>query len=173
MSEAESAVIVEDLFLTDTFLIKGRLSNKSMRLVKMLEDFPHGFLQIEDAAMVSLRSSEVIRTPRVLVNPNELILAHELVDVAGDAMLRQLATNSKKSVRIRAFYKGLVQLELSGNVEAQAYEPHHLSGRNYFTMDSPVLRGIRFDDNPELAILKNLDYAIVRKDRLAYVYDFS
>jgi hypothetical protein len=172
MSDTESAVIVEDLFLTDTFLIKGRLPNKSMRLVKMLEDFSHGFLQIEDAVMVSLRSSEVIRTPRVLVNPNELILAHELVDVAGDSTLRQLADN-QKAVRIRAFYKGVVQLELSGNVEAQAYEPHHLSGRQYFTMEDPVLRGLRFEDNSELAILKNLGYAIVRKDRLAYVYDFS
>lgn len=174
MSEA-SAVIVEDLFLTDTFLIKGRLANKSTRLAKMLEDFSQGFLQIEDAAMVSLRGNEVIRTPRVLVNPKEIILAHELVDVAGDATMRQLANHERqeKPVRIRAFYKGSVQLEVSGNIEAQAYEPTNLSGRKYFIMDAPTVRGLSSDENDELAILQSLDYAIVRKDRLAYVYDFS
>ena len=66
-----------------------------------------------------------------------------------------------------------MQLELCGNIEAQAYEPSHRSGRQYFTMETPSLRGVRFDENPELSILKDLTYAIVRKDRLAYVYDFS
>ena len=37
MSETKSPMIIEDLFLTDTFLIKGRLPNKSLRLVEMLE----------------------------------------------------------------------------------------------------------------------------------------
>ncbi len=175
MSETKSPVMVEDLFLTDTFLIKGRLPNKTLRLIEMIEQFSHGFLQIEDASMVSLRGSEVIRTPRVLVNPKELILAHELLDVAGDTHMRQLANRDRgdSKVRIRAFYKGVVQLELSGNIEANSYEPHHMSGRQYFTMEQPTLRGLRFDENPELRILKDLTYAIVRKDRLAYVYDFS
>ena len=137
----------------------------------MLEDFDRGFLQIEDAAMVSLKGNDVIRTPRVLVNPRELILAHELVDVAGDTILKNLAANDK-TVKIRAFYKGVVQLELSGRTEAQAYEPRH-HGREYFTMEEPVLRGLHFDENEELQILEDLTYAIVRKDRLAYVYDFS
>ncbi len=66
-----------------------------------------------------------------------------------------------------------MQLELSGRVGAQAYEPNHLSGRQYFTMEAPVLRGLKVDANPELALLANLGYAIVRKDKLSYVYDFS
>ena len=125
--------------------------------------------------MISLKGAEVIHTPRVLVNPKELILAHELVDFAGDPQQKQLANKEpgEDKVRIRAFYKGMVQIELSGNVDAQAYEPHHMSVRQYFTMDAPALRGLRFDEHPELAILQNLSYAIVRKDRLAYVYDFS
>lgn len=172
MSNTANNTIVEDLFLTDTFLIKGRLANKFGRLGWMLEHFDRGFLQIEDAAMVSLRGSDVIRTPRVLVNPRELILAHELVDVAGDAVLQKLADNDK-TIRIRAFYNGVVQLELTGRVEAQAYDPAHMSGRSYFTMEQPTLRGLKTEDNAELAILIGLSYAIVRKDKLAYVYDFS
>lgn len=172
MPESASHVIVEDLFLTDTFLIKGRIANKYQRLGKMLEDITQGFLAVEDSVMVSLRGNEVIRTPKVLINPKELILAHELVDVAGDPALRNLAQNSK-GTKIRAFYNGAVQLEVGGRIEPGAYDPQHRSGRQYFTMEKPTVRGLNFDNNRELKILEKLDYAIVRKDKLAYVYDFS
>lgn len=57
-------VFVEDLFLTDVFLIKGRLPNKSRRLSNLLEDYSRTFLNVVDATMISLRSREVIRTDR-------------------------------------------------------------------------------------------------------------
>ena len=39
-------------------------------------------------------------------------------------------------------------------------------------MRKPVLRGLN-QEVRELALLHGLEYAIVRKDRVAYVYDFS
>lgn len=165
-------VFVEDLFLTDVFLIKGRLPNKSKRLTNMLEDYQRAFLQVQDATMVSLRTGEVIRTPTVMVNVAEVVFAHELVDVAGDEALRRLASGADKPVRIRAFYNGASQFELAGQIEPGAYESTPLTGRKYFIMQKPVVRGLDLG-NPELALLKGLDYAIVRKDRMAYVYDFG
>ena len=50
-------VFVEDLFLTDVFLIKGRLQNKTKRLSNMLEDHRRSYLAVEDATLVSLRSN--------------------------------------------------------------------------------------------------------------------
>lgn len=167
-----TAAFVEDVFVTDCFLIKGRLTNKSQRLARMLEDHERTYLSVEDAVLASLRGPEVIRTPRVLINQRELVFAHELIDVAGDDAQRRLAT-SDKSVRIRGFYNGSVQIELSGNVEPGAYEPKRGNRRNYFIMANPVVRGINLDENPELALLRKLTYVIVRKDRLAYIYDFS
>ena len=171
-SEVAAPVIVEDLFLTESFLIKGRIAKKYHRLAKMLEDAERTFLEIADAVMVSLRGHEVIRTPSVLVNQKEIILAHELVEVAGDSRLKQLATNDK-SVRVRAFYSGAVQLELSGRIERGAYEPQHNGGRKYFTMIEPVLRGLNVTEHPELRCLRQLGYAIVQKAKLAYIYDFG
>ena len=109
-----SPVFVEDLFLTDVFLIKGRLPNKSKRLTNLLEDYSRTFLHVQDATMVSLRTNEVIRTPTVMVNVNEVILAHELVEIAGDEVQRRLATGVEKQTRIRAFYNGASQFELAG-----------------------------------------------------------
>ena len=164
--------IVEDLFLTESFLVKGRIANKYHRLTKMLEDAEHTFLQIEDATMVSLRGGEVIRTPSVMMNRSEIVFAHELVDTASDGGLRQLASNDK-TVRIRAFYNGSIQLEIAGTIDPGAYEPAHNSRRWYFIMQEPKLRGLNLDEHEELRVLKSLPYIIVRKSKLAYIYDFS
>lgn len=168
----QTPVFVEDLFLTDVFLIKGRLPNKNKRLTNVLEDFARTFLPVQDATMVSLRNGEVIRTPTVMVNVGEVIFAHELVDMAGDETLRRLGGGAGKPVRIRAFYNGATQFELAGQIEAGAYESQPLTGRKYFILQKPLLRGLDLA-HPELQILKSLEYAIVRKDRMAYVYDFS
>lgn len=165
-------VFVEDLFLTDVFLIKGRLPNKTKRLTNLLEDFSRAFLPVHDATLVSLRTREVIRTPVVMVNTAEVILAHELVDVAGDETLRRLASGGEKKTKIRAFFNGAVQFELAGQVEPGAYESQGPTHRKYFIMQNPTVRGIDLQ-HPELALLKGLEYAILKKDRMAYVYDFG
>src|SRR5688572_24014591 len=92
---SSATAIVEDLFVTDCFLIKGRLTNKFQRLTRMLEDHERSYLSVEDAVMASLRGPEVIRSPRVLINQREVVFAHELVDVAGDEAQRRLADNAK------------------------------------------------------------------------------
>lgn len=169
---SQSLTIVEDVLVTDSFLIKGRLENKSRRLSDLLEQTERMFVTVADATMVSLRGQEVIRTPRVMVNRSELLFAHELLDTAGDAELRRMSQDDK-SIRIRAFYAGPAQLELSGMVEKGAYEHAHNSGRRYFVMRDPTVRGLNTEGNAELGVLKKLGYAIVRKDRMSYVYDFS
>jgi len=164
-------VFVEDLFLTDVFLIKGRLAHKTKRLSNVLEDNQRQYLQVHDATLVSLRNNEVIKTPRVMINVDELILAHELFDCAGDATMKQLSGNDKEN-RIRAFYNGSVQFEVGGQIEPGAYESNKMTGRKYFIMNGPIVRGLDLD-HPELKVLKTIDYAILKKDRMAYVYDFG
>ena len=168
----QSSAMVEDLFLTDSFLIKGRVAGKYHRLTKMLEDSERHFLTIEDAVMVALRGNDVVRTPRVMVNTKEIVFAHELVDMAGDHMQKSLAQD-EKSTRIRAFYSGGIQIELSGRIDPGAYEPSIGIGRRYFVMQDPIVRGLNLDGPSELGMLRNLGYAIVQKTKLSYIYDFS
>lgn len=172
-SNVASPVFIEDLFLTDVFLIKGRLAHKTKRLSNVLEDNQRQYLQVQDATLVSLRNNEVIKTPKVMINVDELILAHELFDCAGDVAMKSLAgKDDSKSNRIRAFYNGSVQFEVGGQIEPGAYESNNMTGRKYFIMNAPTVRGLDLD-HPELKILKKIDYAILKKDRMAYVYDFG
>jgi hypothetical protein len=165
-----AATFVEDLFFTDAFLIKGRLQNKSKRLTNVLEDHNRSFIRVLDATMVSLRAPETIRTPNVLIHVDEILFAHELLDLGSDPAMRRIATQAKSN-RVRAFYNGNMQFELAGTIEAGAYEQQP-TGRKYFIMQNPVVRGLDLE-HPELALLKKLEYAIVRKDKLAYLFDFG
>lgn len=169
---SSTPIMVEDLILTDSFLIKGRLTNKYQRLSRMLEDNERQFITIENAVMYSLRSGEVVQTPSVLVNTREVIFAHELIDFAGDQGQRVLAENQKSS-RIRAFYNGAVQLELAGKVDPGAYEPSCGPNRRFFIMQNPTVRGLNLQESNHLDLLKGLSYAIVQKSKLAYIYDLG
>lgn len=171
-SGGSAPAIVEDLFLTNGFLVKGRLAHKYRRLTTMLDQAGGSFLSVENVTMVALRGHEVIRTPSLLMNPNEIIFAHELLDVSGDSAMKLLA-EPDKSVHIRAFYNGSVHVELAGKVAPGAYEPSHNGGRPYFIMQRPQVRGLNLKGNEELKVLEGLDYVTIRKDRLAYIYDFG
>lgn len=172
-SNVAAPVFVEDIFLTDVFLIKGRLANKTRRLSNVLEDNERQYLQVQDATLVALRNNEVIKTPKVMINVDELVLAHELLDCAGDAVMKNLAAGDGGKVnRIRAFYKGSAQFEVAGQIEPGAYESNRMTRRKYFVMTGPIVRGLDLD-HADLKILKGLEYAILKKDRMAYVYDFG
>jgi hypothetical protein len=173
-SENPTEVVVEDLLLTDAFLVKGRIEGKFTRLFKVLEGYERQFLIVDSAMMIDLRLGEVVRTPRVHINLSELLLVHELVDGSGDYYQKQLSQEARpeKGIRVRAFYRGGVNLELAGSIRPQAYDRQGLD-RRFFVMEDCVLRGLDLSVAPELSIIEKLPYAIVNKSRISYLYDFS
>ena len=38
---------------------------------------------------------------------------------------------------------------------------------------NPTLRGLEWDGDDDLKLLSNLEYAIMNRERLAYIYDFN
>ena len=165
--------MVEDVLVTESFLIKGRVDGKFSRLAKTLEDHARDFLVVSKVTMVDLVHGEVIKTPRVHVNMRELLFAHELVDAGGDYWQKKLSDEGEdERVRIRSFFHGPVNLELSGSIRPQAYEAGLLQ-RRFFVMDQCSVRGLDLGGVPEFKILENLPYAIVHSSRISYLYDFS
>lgn len=173
-SPLNETAVVEDVILTDAFLIKGRVEGKFSRLFKVLDDYSRDFLVVSSAVMVDLHRGDLIRTPRVHVNIGQILLAHELVDSAGDFFQKSLTGESleDKSVRIRAFYNGGVSIEVAGRVRPGAYEAASVD-RRFFVMEECSVRGLDPALSPELEIIQELPYAIVNRGQIAYLYDFS
>lgn len=165
--------IVSDLLLTDCFLIKGRIENKYMRLSQMLDEHRKYFLKVRDATLVDLGTRDRIQTPLLHVNIEEVLLAHELVDGAGDPMRSRLAQDGEKWQKVRVFYTGGLNVELAGEIRPGSYEVTDRAARRYFVMTNPKLRGMDFSGDADLELLGKMPYAILNKARVSYVYDFN
>jgi hypothetical protein len=165
--------IVSDLLLTDSFLIKGQVEGKYTRLSQMLDEHRKYFVKMRDATLIDLNSRDRIQTPLLHVNVDEILLAHEFLESSGDPHAAQLATDAKDCQRVRAFFTGNLNVELAGKVRPRAYEIDDRSTRRFFVMHEPEVRGMKVDGDRDLELLKGLQYAILNKTRMSYVYDFN
>ncbi len=165
--------IVSDLLLTDAFLIKGQVENKYTRLSQLLDEYRKYFIKIRDATLIDLNSRDRIQTPLLHVNVDEILMAHELIETAGDPYAAQLAVEDTHMQRVRAFYTGNLNVEIAGSVRRGSYEADDQSTRRFFVMQNPEVRGMKLDGDRDLGLLKRLPYAILNKTRLSYIYDFN
>ena len=166
--------IVSDLFLTDSFLIKGNVENKYTRLSKLLDEHRKYFVRIRDVTLIDLNSRERINTPLLHMNVDEILLAHEFLDEAGDGMRPNMAREQSETLqKVRTFYTGNLNIEVAGEVRPGSYEISDKATRRFFVMRNPKLRGFKDHGDPELSGLLNLPYLILNKERLSYIYDFN
>lgn len=165
--------LVSDVFLTEHFLIKGTVDNKYTRLSQLLDGHRKRFLKIQDATLVDLKSRDRIQTPQLHVNLDEVILAHEFLDTASDRGMAQLAQHADWTHRVRVFYTGSLNLEVAGDIRPGCYELSDQRAGRFFVIKNPTLRGVEWDGDDDLKLLSTLDYAILNRERLAYLYDFN
>jgi len=166
--------IVSDLLLTDAFLIKGRVENKYARLSQMLDEYRRYFLKVRDATLIDLGTRDRIETPLLHVNVDEILVAHEFLDSTTDPAIAQLAGEQAEPLRrVRVFYTGNLNVELAGEVRPGAYEVDDRSTRRFFVMNKPEIRGMDLSGDRDLETLSKLDYVVLNKTRLSYLYDFG
>lgn len=164
--------IVSDLFLTDSFLIKGEIENKYTRLSQLLDEHRRYFLKVRNATLVDLHTTDRINTPLLHVNLDEILLAHEFLDSASDMAQADLYRDQKLH-RIRTFFTGHLNIEVGGEVRPGAYEADDRASRRFFVLRRPVIRGFNDHEDDDLKLVGDLSYVIVNKMRLSYIYDFN
>lgn len=165
-------MLCSDLFLTDAFLIKGNVEHKYTRLSKLLDEHRKTFIRVRDCTLIDLGSRDRIQTPLLHMNVDEILVAHEYLDEAGDGARAEMASDADLD-KVRVFYTGNLNVELAGLIRPGSYEVTDSATRRFFVMRQPELRGFSHRDDEDLKRLMNLPYAIVNKARLSYVYDFN
>jgi hypothetical protein len=164
--------IVSDLFLTDSFLIKGEVERKYNRLSQMLDEHRKYFLKVRNATLVDLNTCDRIVTPLLHVNMDEILLAHEFLDSASDSSAAELYKHVNFA-KVRVFFTGHLNIEVGGEVRPGSYEVDDRATRRFFVMRNPQLRGFNSRGNDDLGQVKDLSYLIINKTRLSYIYDFN
>ena len=103
---------VKDLFLTDTFLIKGYVKTGGRRLTTYLNSHGHQFIEVHDATLIGVSKGDRIVTARAMVNVREVILAHELIESAGDEILRRVSESESDRALVNLYFSGGLPLEV-------------------------------------------------------------
>ena len=108
------------------------------------------------------------------MNVDEILVAHEFLDSTTDPTIAKLAAERPSRLsRVRVFYTGNLNVEVAGNVRPNSYEVDDQNTRRFFVMTDPEVRGMNLDGDQDLETLTKLDWVILNKSRLSYIYDFS
>lgn len=163
---------VKDLILTESFLIKGTVRTGERRLSTHLNSMSGPFVEVRDATMIGVNQGERIVSSRALIQSREILLAHELIDLAGDAVLKQLSEVGRERVLVSLYLGGKLPLEVSGKLLRGAYDRNDLGDRDFLVMIDPVIEGLSGHSEREFKTLLDVPYVIINRRRVAYLFDF-
>lgn len=164
---------VKDLFLTDSFLVKGYVKTGGKRLSTFLNSFEARFLEVHDATLIGVLQGDRIVTARAMINVREILLAHELIESAGDEMMRKLADPEKDKALVNLYFSGKLPIEVSGKMLKQAYNRKDLGSQDFLVVTEPSIEGLGDKRPREFSVLSKAPYLIVNRLRVAYVFDYS
>ncbi len=163
---------VKDLFLTDSFLVKGYVKSGGRRLTTWLNTHEAPFIEVHDVTMIGVQQGDRIVTARAMLQVNEILLAHELIDAAGDTLLKKLSETEKERTLVNLYFSGRLPIEVSGKMLRRAYNRRDLGDQRFLVVTEPTIDGLTGKKAREFSVVKNAPYLIVNRDRIGYVFDY-
>ena len=160
---------LKDVLYTDTFLIKGHVNTGERRLSGFLNNTRNRFIEVEEATLIRHDGGDCIPAARMQVHIRDILFAHESEDT-GDEVLRNLAKHKRDEIRMTAYFSSATPLQLSGRIPRRAFDQDAHLPDDFIVVVHPEFRGLPANDAPEYALLRDLHYVIVNRDRLAFLF---
>ncbi len=165
--------LVKDLFLTESFLVKGHVRTGGRRLSNYLNNLGRKFIEVHDATLVGVQQGDRIVTARAMISIDEILLAHELLESAGDETFKRMSDIEGDLALVNLYFGGRLPLEVSGKMRKKAYMRTDLGDQDFLIVNEPTVEGLAGKRPREFQLLKRTPYVIVNKRRIAYVFDYS
>jgi hypothetical protein len=164
--------IVNHLFLTQRFLIKGNVRTGDLRLSSFLNSVRRPWLTIDQATLIDLRHPDRVLIKQMTVRLADVIFGHEFLDLSGDPLRRSLAQQESNDFRmLSVFFRAPCRLEMLGRIRHESLESGQ--GDEFFVVMEPLLRGFEDKDAAEVQALKNLPYAIVNRAQVDCFFQYE
>lgn len=164
---------VKDLLLTDSFLVKGHVQTGGRRLSNWLNHQEKEFIEVSDATLIGVTQGDRIVTARAMISLREVLVAHELIEAAGDETMRALSKVDDERALVNLYFSGRLPLEVSGKMLKRAYNRKDLGSQRFLVVTDPSVEGLAGKKAREFAVIKRAPYLIVNRDRIGYVFDYS
>ena len=152
----------EDLLATERFLFLGTVEGKVQRLSRALEERKPPFLSLREALRIDLETGEAVESPQFLVNLDQVVLAHEFVDLTGDDGWKRLS-REKEFLQVQAETRGRFSFRVTAFLPRTALASPLLEEKPLFVFRDPEIRIRPEPAGPARERLEGLSYVIVRK----------
>jgi hypothetical protein len=164
--------IVNHLFLTQRFLVKGNVRTGDLRLSSFLNSVRRPWLAIENATLIDLRQPDRVFAKTTTLRLEDVVLAHEFLDLAGDPLRKSLAVQEQNEFRmLSVYFRSPCRLELLGRARHDAVDAG--TGDEFFVVMEPLLRGFDDKDATDVQALKNMNYAIVNRRQVHCFFQYE
>ncbi len=164
--------IVNHLFVTPRFVVKGTVRSGELRLSSYLNAQRRPWLTIDHVTFSDFSGREKVTARRAQLRLADVLFAHEFLDLAGDPVRKKLAQTEARDYRMVSHgFRAPSRLELVGRVRRDLLDP--ASNDDFFVAMEPLLRGFEGSDAAELEPIKNLSYAIVARSQLHAFFEYE
>ncbi len=164
--------IVNHLFLTPRFLVKGNVRTGDLRLSAFLNSVRRPMLSVESVTFVEFEKGDRIVARSAALRLADLLLAYEVIDLSGDPLRKRLAQPDPSEFRmVSAYFRAPSPLEIVGRVRRDLLDAP--PGDDFFVMMEPILRGLAEKISSDFEALKNLPYAIVNRAQLHCLFEYE
>lgn len=151
------------------FFIKGHANTGGQRLSTFLNNTRKRFLEMDEVTSIKLDGGERMLIPWMLVRMDDIILAHE-IEEAGDEGLKVLAERDRDNIAVTTHFNGNTSIQLSGKVRKRVINSEPLRNHDFIVVVEPKLQGLPVNAAPEYAVLENMSYVIVNRNRIAFIF---
>ncbi len=162
--------IVKDLILTDCFLIKCLIDTGGMRLSDYLDNLNRSFVPMRNVTMIDLDKGASLSSHESFVRIDEIVVAHELLDVCGDRNMRNLVDEGAFSRPVALHHAGGFGLEITGRMRPEAFEGIDRE-KHFFVVRDVEIVGPDPSINEEFKLISSLSYAIVNRQQIGYIFN--
>ena len=164
--------IVNHFFLTPKYLIKGRVPTGGQRLTDMLRNYQRPFVLVEDITLFDLNSGTQVLADRGQLRVDDILLAHEFLDVSRDDYMRSLSDQDEPTYTMACIeFRAPSTLELVGKVRQDVMEG--LGSGRFFVVQDPNMRGLGKRPEPDFERLRKLSYVIVQWSQVHCVLEYD
>ncbi len=161
--------IIKDLILTDCFFIKCLIDTGGMRLSDYLDNMNRSFVPLKNVTMIDLDKGASLSSHEAFVRTDEIVIAHELLDVCGDRNMRNLVDAGAFSRRVALHHAGGFGIEISGRMRPGAFEGIDRE-KSFFVVRDVEVVGPDPAINKEFKLISSLPYAIVNREQFGYIF---
>jgi hypothetical protein len=166
----ETQTVYKDVFLTDRYFIKGNVSPINGRLSNFLDSQRRKFIRIQDAIIIDLEEPGQTPVPAILMNTQEILFAHELIESGGDVFRKHHRPDFDLDY-VKMVLRGSQGVTLRGKIRPESLD-NDTFGNRFIVLQQPRMDSLHEALQPEIDLLGSMSYLIVNKDKIGYVFKY-